>query len=779
MAIAGMSEEKRLEMVRRTREDMEVLAGRLRTLISAQPPHDLLGYIYGQRVLAALRDSKPIPADQGETAAQGNVIEDAQFVLEYVHAVLASTPEPRGARLDENACSEIFECARKLRTAAMLHAMASSVGTEDGVFGRHSADIEFQAKSNWIMIRGNRYQVLEGEFYAFVLKPHDHLLRETYGVGANEIAAGFQDMADAARTGHANAAVEMERHVTNAHAFAVAQGKSLDELMADWAEGHPGDMKAVIAAFEDLLRGGICNVSRHTNLPASLLEDLSFGRGEETEFYAEGQYAGTPFRTLPARRKLLIRLGNDYYAADPCFTRDAGYRALLHNLLRRRPDYKKEFDARQKAMSEAAFFQILDAQLEGAKINREVWYRDPVSRHWVENDTLIRIDDVLFLVEAKAGAAATIASPALDFPRHVQAVQDLVIKAYAQCKRFIEYLSSADEVPIFERKNGKYVECGRIRFANYRLVLPIGLTIESFSPFATMCKDLPDTTPLLGKHAFLSLSIDDLFVLKRFLPTMGEFSHYLEVRQAVGCMTGVHLFDELDHLGAYIKKNRFDLEIAEQRAKSNPSLILWDGMSEVVDRHFQGDDWESRPVPSQEYPAELLDLLRALNRARAPGWLAGESAIRSYGEEARNDLARTLTTFRQTLAQYPSRYFQFIGSPSLFVWLQRARTPVNLRNVKDKASAAALAAKASDMIAILALVDVREGYVAAERFVAEIPAERTAENSAIFEDAERMRGRQVSVAALASPRIVPTRPPGRNEPCWCGSGTKFKKCHGR
>jgi uncharacterized protein YecA (UPF0149 family) len=24
---------------------------------------------------------------------------------------------------------------------------------------------------------------------------------------------------------------------------------------------------------------------------------------------------------------------------------------------------------------------------------------------------------------------------------------------------------------------------------------------------------------------------------------------------------------------------------------------------------------------------------------------------------------------------------------------------------------------------------------------------------------------------------VPLSKPGRNEPCWCGSGTKYKKCH--
>jgi hypothetical protein len=66
-------------------------------------------------------------------------------------------------------------------------------------------------------------------------------------------------------------------------------------------------------------------------------------------------------------------------------------------------------------------------------------------------------------------------------------------------------------------------------------------------------QELPKIVPLLGKHAFVSLSIDDLFVLRRFLLTAGEFVHYMEVRQAVAGLRGAHLFDELDHLGAYTK----------------------------------------------------------------------------------------------------------------------------------------------------------------------------------------------------------------------------------
>ncbi len=71
-------------------------------------------------------------------------------------------------------------------------------------------------------------------------------------------------------------------------------------------------------------------------------------------------------------------------------------------------------------MSEAAFADILAAQLPGVMVFQEVYYKDSASKQWSENDTLILVDDVLFLIEAKAGAAATIASPALDFGRHAQ-----------------------------------------------------------------------------------------------------------------------------------------------------------------------------------------------------------------------------------------------------------------------------------------------------------------------------------------------------------------------
>lgn len=357
---------------------------------------------------------------------------------------------------------------------------------------------------------------------------------------------------------------------------------------------------------------------------------------------------------------------------------------------------------------------------------------------------MIRLDDVLILVEAKAGAAATIASPALDFARHVRSVQELVIKAYIQCRRFFDYLGSAPEVALYRREHGRYVEFDRVRLGDYRVVIPVGLTVESFSPFSSMCKALPTIEPILGKYPFVSLSIDDLFVLQRFLPTAGELSHYLEVRQSAAGIKEAQLFDELDHLGAYISKNRFDETLKEQLSQRATRVVV-DGMSEIIDRHFEGEGWQTRQPPKQEYPEEVANLLAALDSTRAPGWLGAESHIRSYGHEGRRNLATMLKQLRESLTVHTSRYFLLLADPPLFLWLQRVDTTPNLELLQAKASAAAIAAGSSRVVAIVAFATSSTGYSRAEQILVKVPTQRNSHNNAVFVDAERMSSRQVSI----------------------------------
>lgn len=773
------SEMQRGAVTLELRKEMERTAAKIRSLVVKMPPKDLLGYIYSQCVMRVMVGPLSSPDESGTN----DTINEIQFLLEYVHAILASDSAPSEVEFREADCVELFSLSNKLRQQAMIFAIASSIGSPNKEFGSATADIEFHAKTAWVLLRGNRHQVLEGEFYRYVLAHHDDVFNEIYGISSNDIADGFQEIADSYRLGFYRAIKGMMGQYGAVQKLSVEQGKSLEDVMEEWMEKDPAQVNAAGLALDDMFFGGVANVSRHSKLPPALLADLAYQRGEDTDFFADDEFMGTPFRTLPSRKKPLIKLDADYYAVDPCFIRDAGYRALLFNLLQRKPDYNELFKERQKLMSEAAFHDILSEQLPNAVVYQEVYYKDPVTKHWSENDTLILIEDVLYLVEAKAGAAATISSPAVDFKRHAQSVQDLIVKAYKQCKRFFDYLYSAEEVILYNRVNGKYEECARIRHSKYRVMIPIGLTVESFSPFSSFCKELPIIEPLLGKHGFISMSIDDLFVLKRILPTPGQFSHYMEVRQSVASIRGAHLFDEFDHLGAYITKNRIDQTIIEETRKNPADLVVINGMSRVIDKFFESDSWETDQIPQQNFPDELSKMLSALDETRSQGWLLAESLIRDFGEQARHDLAKTLLELREKIEKYPTRYFAFSGDGKLlFVWMQGTEYDLDWQKITDTASAVALFAKVSTIDGVVVRVSTARGYETANYFKCNAPSERTEANEHIFENAEHMK--QKKAASLSQPRgHVPvsthTKKIGRNMPCHCGSRKKYKHCHGR
>ena len=748
---------------------LEELAQRLRHLVASQPPKDLLGYLYAALVLGGSGDEE---TSSRRTAILPRIeLDEAQFLLEYVHATLATTPISANAKLDECICGEITGVATELRNASFNVAMLVAATSSEAQFGPYTKDLLFRALSNWVLMRGTRYQVLEKEFFEFALEPHDEALRRAYNVGAQDIAAGIQALADAVRVGHDHAARTIQRSMEEAQKFVASHKQPMEDGMAQWMKECTESATAAGAAFVDLFQGGICNVNRHTQLPVLLLDDLSYAVAEEKEFFAPGAYSGTPFRTLPARKKPLIKFEGDHYLSDPSFARDAAYRAILYNLLARDRGYADEFKQNQKEWSESAFVNVFEHQLAGATVLREVYYRR--DGNWVENDTLILTDGVLVLVEAKSGAAATIASPAADFERHARAVRDLIVKAYEQCRRFLEYLSSTDESPLYVFKDGCYEEAIRIRLSDYWLVLPLGLTVESFSPFSTSSKQLPGIDPILGKHPFVSVAIDELLVLSRLLPSTGELMHYLSIRQEAAGIKELFLFDELDHLGAYITKNRFIDDLRPQLAQG-ANLIVVNEMSSIIDDYFSQLDWAQKAPPAQDCPGELRELLLALDRTRAPGWIEADSRLRDFGLEGRNNLAMQLEPLRKSLCEYPRRYFASRVEFGLLFWLYREGDVSEMEAAQLKAQAVAESFDVQRVLLFMIGVDDRGHYARA------VPhwIQRAQATEAVREDAAALTRRTINLDAntLAA---EPARKLGRNEPCWCGSGVKFKKCHGR
>jgi hypothetical protein len=195
------------------------------------------------------------------------------------------------------------------------------------------------------------------------------------------------------------------------------------------------------------------------------------------------------------------------------------------------------------------------------------------------------------------------------------------------------------------------------------------------------------------------LSVDDLFVLNRFLPTAGELFHYFEVRQQVAGIRKAMLFDELDHLGAYVAKNRFDLILKDQLKEADQ--VMWDAFSDGIDAYFMAEGWEQQRPPRQSMPPEVQAMLDGLDRSKRPGWLGCETFIRNLGDDGRKNLATTLGSLIPTLAQVPHRRFVLCGQPPVQFWLTQAGSPPRPDELRHKGEVACLACKVPKILTIV------------------------------------------------------------------------------
>lgn len=742
-ALLAKGEDRKIQLEKAAVElriEMEQAAERIRGLILAQPPTSLLGYLWSRFFMGALQHQQK--KQKKGSGPDQDLIKQFQFVLEYVHAIWSCHDDAFAeGQVDEAKVAQLFEECERLGMKAMFYAMASSELSGASEFGDMSSTVEFEAKSSWILIRGHRYQVLEDEFFRFALAPHQDALQRAYGVDAPAVAQGIQAITDSIRGGYSDAVSKLSGGMEQSHALVKGEKLELDAAIEKIKGSDPTFAAEMAGAMRDLFFGGICNLSRHTNLPEAILQDLAYEPGAEKEFFAAGDYCGTPYRTLPARIKPLVKLHDGYYATDGQFVRDSAYRAIQRGLIARLPDYREDWNKNQKTLIERAFPSLMASQLHGAQLFEEVYFKDPASQ-WVETDLVGCVDDTLFVMEAKAGVMA-MHSPATNFDRHIRTIRELVVKAYRQCKRFLEYLAGSNEMPIYRLRDGEYEEVAKLRLRDFRRILPIGLTVEAFTPFSSMCKEIPEVAPILGAHPFISMSVDDLFVLNRFLPTTGELFHYLEVRQAVAGMPKAMIFDEIDHLGAYIVRNRFDQDIKEQLLKADK--VAWDSFSDRVDRHFEQEDWQTAPVPRQDYPTEVADVLRVLDQSRPKGWLGFDAQLRDFNGSARDKLAAVLRDLKPTLSEYPSRRVIFGNENPIQIWLSRDKLSPNIGEVRRQGEIACLAAAVPRIRVLILDCNVNGTFEEARCTLVSAPAIIRNDYAELAAEADRQRTRYISL----------------------------------
>jgi preprotein translocase subunit SecA len=307
----------------------------------------------------------------------------AARMVDYVQSVIVSAkPEPYLADVGEEEWAKLkadVETLFRRLTLDYQMCLTAHRRAQDPQLDMQLEEFRFRAETLWLNIRGKRYQLHEREALLDVLAPHSEILSRLFGLDAAELTAEF----DKILTRLTHGLMDVAREMKELHAKSMAR---LDELAA---EHQDLDFEALMAkAFEDRDLAGqrdrfagamfgldLFDVGKNTFLPKAMLDALSYSPGEDTEFFAPGEFAGWPLRIWPIMRRPFIRLDGSTYCFDLFSLFDNIYRVLRRIVVELEPTYKESWNDGQQAISEKLPFTYLTRLMPGARVYRPVYYR--------------------------------------------------------------------------------------------------------------------------------------------------------------------------------------------------------------------------------------------------------------------------------------------------------------------------------------------------------------------------------------------------------------------
>lgn len=345
-------------------------------------------------------------------------------------------------------------------------------------------------------------------------------------------------------------------------------------------------------------------------------------------------------------------------------------------------------------------------------------------------------------------------------------LKDNIEEAFEQATRATRYLNAGPTATFKEKESDRKLV---VQTDTLRRIFPLSVTLHHFASLTTQLALLKRIGLFKDSAYPWSVSLADLDVITKFAGTPDVFLHYVQRRLDLQrSEKNVH-GDELDLFGLYLDTRLHPAQFWDRKEKDGRdfTMLHLTGGSERFDDWYRADDDPrfEKPDIKLDLPSRVGAVIERLRQGTDDGsrWIA--FALLGLSSEAIAKLDHDLERMREQECP-PGKFIRvtskdgdvvvsLVGSP--------AASPTALhRQAVVRASMEKYRLKASASLALgLDLRDPSKPYDCAAW------VEGPWEFDPLMEEA----------IATERPRAVSRqRMPGRNDPCVCGSGKKFKKC---
>lgn len=697
-------------------------------------------------------------------------------MIDYVQSVVAAIPPAldQATELTDDDWASLQTDIRRLFKQITINYQSCLTATRRAANPELDMALEefrFRAEGMWMHVRGKRYQPHERMALSDLLAPHSDVFERLFGINVSSLVCEFDKILVKLNSGASDAMLGL-KELQSDSVERMEELAKLPEIDGIEALRQKLWEDPILVARRDAVMGEVVgldlfDVSKITNLPAALVDEMTWNPGEEASFFAPGNLAGWPLRIWPTMLRPFIRLQGRALCFDMWSLFDNIYRALQRIVCRLEPSYKETWNVRQKAVTENLPFTYFGKLLPGMcrfdAVNYQ-WKSGPGKPQWHECDGLIMYDDHLFVIEVKAGAF-TYTSPATDLEAHLSSLKGLLEAPATQGARFVDYLESADEVEIADQSR---VEVARIRRADFRHITIVAVTLDAFTELAARAQHLKSVGINVGARPVWSLSIDDLRVYADLFDNPLTFLHFVEQRMLAAQNERVDLNDEVDHFGLYLAQNNY-AQFASEFAPND--RVNFNGFRTPVDEFYSSIALGETPVlPRQEMPRRIAEIIEVLAASDKSGRSQVASFLLDAGRELRSSLANGIDNQLAGNKRLGRQRPLLISAERPFsVCTSSPAVPRDATKALEYVRA--LVAANGEESRLLIELEYDDDSVLQDVHWQHVSLAGIAPASVVVAHAEGQRLKRVRLAnARAAGKI------GVNSPCPCRSGKKYKKC---
>lgn len=429
--------------------------------------------------------------------------------------------------------------------------------------------------------------------------------------------------------------------------------------------------------------------------------------------------------------------------------------------------FQKRYQRRKADWLEEKVVEYLSKPFPSSHVYSDLTYPDPDDKNSdgaiAELDAAVVWGPFLILVEAKA-KQFRLESQLGDIGRFRTDIKENVEDAFEQAKRAVRYIEQTDKPEFVEAGSQRKLTVDKKRIRKTYLLT---VSQHHLAGFATRLASLQDLGLFKDGDYPFSISVADLGIISEFCSGPEVFLHYVERRLSLQISPENIIAEELDFFGAYLATRLQPERIWKKENKKFDTVFL-SGWLDWFDAWMMNKRGELDQPPSikLDIPDKIQEILTELGRRNddAAKWIA--FALLDMSEGCLEAITRAFEDIKSARPK-PGMFRRFVYQEGDIVVSITASLTVSPNRLYDRTKMRTVVEK------------YRRKVAKSMGFGVMILETSRPIEYAVWEEGDWEYDEEMEELIEAEPPFLPSsdqKLPGRNEPCICGSGKKFKQC---